>query len=171
MRPFWQAIAGMGIPAYFTVLARQDRGSTSSEAESFLEELATLYRWMERYPDVPVVITHGLSWKTFLRDDRIHLPEEVWRVFESPKCYLQLLFPIQLGGIWQYPFRNAEPTVKEIVERIGSDRVIFGTDIPMVGRFWTYRQTIDQYRVHCDFLSDQDRANILGGTVARLLDL
>lgn len=171
MRPFWEAVSGLGLPVYFTLQARRSARSNLSNRDSYLEEHRTLGRWIERYPDTKVVITHGLQWLTFLEGDRIELPEEVWEVFESPNCHMQLLFPIQLGGIWEYPFKNAEPTVKECVERIGSNRLIFGSDMPMVGRFCTYRQAIDQYRVHCDFLSGEDRKNILGGTVARLLGL
>ena len=67
---------------------------------------------MQDYTETSVVLTHGLAWGNFRQDDRIILPEEVWRVFESDKCNLQLLFPIQLGAIWQYPFRF-EPTVEK----------------------------------------------------------
>ena len=171
MREFWRGISALGIPVYFTIQPRAGHAFLKSGVDSYLSELDTLHSWMQEYPDLSVVLTHGLSWSTFRQDDRIILPDAVWRVFESDKCNLQLLFPIQLGGIWQYPFKNVEPTVEEIVQRIGSDHVILGTDLPMVARFWTYRQTIDQYRVHCPFLSDEDRSNILGATVARIHNL
>jgi predicted TIM-barrel fold metal-dependent hydrolase len=61
--------------------------------------------------------------------------------------------------------------VKECVERVGASRLIWGTDMPMVARFCTYRQSMDQFRVHCDFLSDAERADILGGTVARVMGI
>ena len=171
MREFWRGISALGLPVYFTIQPRAGHAFLKSGVDSYLSELDTLHSWMQEYPDLSVVLTHGLSWSTFRQDDRIILPEAVWRVFESDKCNLQLLFPIQLGGIWQYPFKNVEPTVEEIVQRIGSDHVILGTDLPMVARFWTYRQTIDQYRFHCPFLSEEDRSNILGATVARIHNL
>ena len=171
MRDFWRGMSGLGLPIYFTIRPRSGQAFATSGAESYLRELDSVHGWMQDYPDLSVVLTHGLSWGNFRRDDRIILPEGVWRVFESARCHLQLLFPIQLGGIWQYPFKNVEPTIQEIVRRIGSNHVIFGTDIPMVARFWTYRQTIDQYRVHCPFLSDEERSNILGATAARLHNL
>ena len=67
--------------------------------------------------------------------------------------------------------QEAEPTVQECVERIGADRLIWGTDIPMVSRFCTYRQTRDQFRTHCDFLTEDERQDILGGTAARVMGL
>jgi predicted TIM-barrel fold metal-dependent hydrolase len=124
---------------------------------------------MERYPQSNAVITHGFPWRSFLAGNRIVLPPAIWDVFRSPRCYMQLLFPIQLGGMWEYPWAEAEPTVQECVEKIGADRLIWGTDMPMVGRFCTYRQALNQYRLHCNFLSDGEREAILGGTAATLI--
>lgn len=168
MRPYWEAVTALGLPLYFTVQAPSGKRYSSAERDAYMDQLAALIRWMDRYPDVTVVMTHGLPWRTFLEGDRIRFPENIWDPFKNPKCHLQLLFPIQLGGLWEYPWTQAEPTVKECVERVGADRLIWGTDMPMVARFCTYRQTMDQYRLHCDFLSDDERASILGGTVARI---
>ena len=82
---------------------------------------------------------------------------------------MQLLFPIQIGGMWEYPWAEAEPTVGECVGKIGAERLAWGTDMPMVGRFCTYRQALDQYRSHCRFLSHDEREAILGGTAAKLI--
>ena len=99
------------------------------------------------------------------------LPDAVWDVFEAPQCHMQLLIPIGMGNLWEYPWKEAEPAVQQCVERIGADRLMWGTDMPMVARFCTYRQSMDQFRVHCDFLSDGERADILGGTVARVMGI
>jgi len=97
------------------------------------------------------------------------LPPELWEVFKAPQCHMQLLFPIALGNLFEYPWSETESALKECVEHIGADRLIYGTDMPMVARFCTYRQTLDQYRTHCDFLSESERQAIIGGTVARIL--
>ena len=172
MRPFWDAVASMKLPVYFTLIG--GRGSQLYERswqQTYLDEQRVLMGWMERYPEQTVVITHGLPWRSFLDGDRIRFPDEIWQVFESPRCHLQLLIPIQMGGMWEYPWKEAEPTVQECVQRIGADRLIWGTDIPMVGRFCTYRQARDQFRTHCDFLTDDERRDILGGTAARVMGL
>jgi predicted TIM-barrel fold metal-dependent hydrolase len=57
----------------------------------------------------------------------------------------------------------------QLVETLGSDRLIWGADMPNVERFCTYRQTLDAFRVHCQgVVADADIATIIGGTVARL---
>ena len=52
---------------------------------------------------------------------------------------------------------------------VGADRLMWGTDMPIVMRFWTYRQNIDFIRRYCSFLSTEEMDAILGGTSARLL--
>ena len=170
MRPFWRALAELGIPVYFTLSMGRSKGRDRREDyEGYLNEHRILQRWMDRYPDLTVVLTHGLPWGSFLEGDRIVLPEAIWKIFENPQCHLQLLFPIGLGGRWEYPWLEAEPTIRECVQRIGADRLIYGTDMPMVARYCTYRQTLDQFRKHCDFLSESERRSIIGGTAARVM--
>ena len=48
---------------------------------------------------------------------------------------------------------------------------MWGSDWPMVGRYCTYKQALNQYKLHCDFLSDSERADILGNTAARIMGL
>ena len=157
-------MAELGIPVFFIVRERRE-----PRMESYREELRTLQRWMERYDDVTVVMTHGLQWRLFIEKDRLALPEEVWAPFDNPRLHLQLLFPIALGGVWDYPMPQVWPAIEECVRRIGADRLMWGTDMPMVTRFWTYRQNIDFIREHCDFLNPAEKDAVLGGNVARLL--
>ena len=170
LRPFWDAVVAAKVPVFFTLLG--GRGATLYDggwSEGYIEEQRVLSRWMERYPDIPAVITHGIPWRIYMEDGRIKLPEAIWEVFQSPTCYLQLLLPIQMGGMWEYPWTEAEPTVRECRDRIGADHLMYGTDMPNIARFATYKQTIDQFRVHCDFLTESEREDILGGTIGRVM--
>ena len=174
MRPFWQAIASMHIPVFFTLIGRGGVGADvygQSFHETYMEEQRILMRWMDRYPDVTVVITHGLPWRSYLEGNRIRFPDEIWKIFDYPQCHMELMLTIQMGAIWEYPWKEAEPTIQECVERIGANRLMWGSDWPMVGRYCTYRQVVDQYRVHCGFLTDGQREEILGGTAARVMGL
>ena len=176
MRPFWEAVASLKIPVFFTSLTGLPSSGKGDRTAGFLEGERILLRLMERHPDVPVVITHGLrpweTWKLFRGpDDPDQFPEEIWDVFKSPQCHMQLLFTISVGGKLEYPWKEVEPAVQELVERVGADRLMWGTDMPMLGRHCTYQQAQDQYRVHCDFLTDSQREDILGGTAARVMGI
>lgn len=162
--PFWDGFSKLGVPIFFSFKERVE-----PRRESYLNELKTLLRWMERYPDVQVVLTHGIQWRLFVDGDRLTFPEDVWKPFDNPNVHLQFLFPIALGAVWDYPMPQAHSAIEECVKRIGADRLMWGTDMPIVMRFWTYQQNIDFITKYCDFLSETEKNLIMGGTVAKLL--
>ena len=170
-RPYWDAVAALKIPVFMTpgysALATPGGGGT----DAVVEQLRKLGGWMERYPDVRVVLTHGLSWRIFVDGDRLSIPDEVFDAVPSdnPNFYLQLLFAIFLGGIWDYPMLEVRPTMETLVERVGLDRLLWGTDMPMVMRFYTYRQNLDHIKACSDFLRPDEVDLIVGGNMARLM--
>ena len=126
---------------------------------------------MELYPNTDVIITHGLPWRKFFLENHKKFPEEIWNIFKQPKCNLQLMLPIQIGNIFEYPWVETEEIISICTEKIGSDRLIWGTDMPLVGRFCTYKQALNQFKIHCNFLSDFDKLNILGQNMLRIMKL
>ena len=56
------------------------------------------------------------------------------------------------------------------IDRVGADRLMWGTDMPFQDRFCTYRQSRDLIGRYAP-LTEEERAAILGGTAARLLGL
>ncbi len=164
--PYWEAVRSLGIPVFFTI------GGGRGLPE-YLEELRGLRRWMERYPEVPVVKTHGFSWRLFADDEKLVVPDEVYEAtpIDHPNFHIQILFAVFLQSRWDYPMPQIRPTLETMVERIGADRLMWGTDIPIVLLHWTYRQSLDFIRNYCDFISPADMELILGGNMRRFLGL
>ena len=115
--------------------------SVEAQRQGYIGELRLLRGWMDRYPDAVCALTHGFPWRLFLEGDRIVLPEEVWEPFASPNCHIEVCFPVRIGDIFDYPYRQVWPTLQEMVERIGADHLHWGTDMPFQNRFCTYRQS------------------------------
>jgi hypothetical protein len=128
-------------------------------------------RWMERYPDTTVNLTHGFPWRAFVENGGIELPVEIWWPFQNPNCNLEVCFPVRIGDLFDFPYREVWPTLEAMVERIGADRLLWGTDMPFQNRFCTYRQSRQWIEKYCRFLNESDRAMIMGGTAARILGL
>lgn len=167
LRPFWDGVAALGKPIYFT-LGPWPRPTLAD----YLGELGRWQGWLERYPHVPAVLTHGFPWRLLREGRRLRLPAPLFEPFRAPRAALQLLFQISLGNLWDYPYTEIHSAVAHLVDRLGSDRLVWGTDMPNVERFCTYRQTLETFTTHCrGLLSDADIANIVGGTSARLLGL
>jgi predicted TIM-barrel fold metal-dependent hydrolase len=167
LRPFWDGVVALGKPIYFT-LAPWPRPTL----DDYLTELDRWQGWLARYPGVPAVLTHGFPWRLLRQGRRLRLPPRLFEPFRVPSARLQLLFQISLGNVWDYPYTELHTAIAQLVDHLGSDRLMWGTDMPNVERFCTYRQTLEAFTVHCrGLITDQDIANIVGGTTTRLFGL
>jgi predicted TIM-barrel fold metal-dependent hydrolase len=172
-RPFWDGVAELGIPVFITPSGKSLSDEGLSPAEVLATQLRSVGVLLERYSDMNVVVTHGLIWRTFVDGETLAIPDEVFDAMpaDNPRFSLQLLFAIALGGIWEYPMLQVRDTMKQLVDRLGADRLMWGTDIPMVMRFYTYRQNLAHIRHVSDFLTPEEVGLITGGNTARLLGL
>ena len=174
-RAFWDAVVPLDVPVFLTLGSGpadlSPAPSRDDEVEGYLDELRILTRWMERYPRTKCSLTHGFPWRLFVEGDRIVLPDAIWEVFDNPNCHLEVCFPVRLGDLFDFPYREVWPTLEQMVERIGADRLLWGTDMPFQNRFCTYRQSRTWIEKYCRFLTESDVAQIMGGTTARLLGL
>jgi predicted TIM-barrel fold metal-dependent hydrolase len=116
-------------------------------------------------------LTHGFPWRVFLDGDQIVLPVDIWRPFENPNLHLEVCFPVRIGDRFDFPYHEVQPTLEEMVNRIGADRLVWVTDMPFQNRFCTYRQSRQWIEKYCTFLDDHQRNQILGRTTAQLLSL
>ena len=178
-RPFWETVVGLGVPIFFTLGAgpgdlESGRRTKSEEQRGYLDEHRILMRWMERYPEAVCSLTHGFPWRTFLDEgqEAIDLPDEIWEPFRGGNCNMEVCFPVRLGDIFDYPYREVWPTLGAMVEHIGADHLLWGTDMPFQNRFCTYRQSrkwIEVPFAEWAGLGPGELAQIMGGTAARLL--
>ena len=155
--PFWQTVRELGIPVFWNIT------SPNSAGGAWLQQNRAFTNWLARYPDVSCVYTHGIPLYRFM-DDRgaISIPEEVWKPLEAANVLTEILVPILMGGVWDYPYAEAAPVIRQYHERLGAERLIWGSDLPNVERHCTYRQSLDYLRRYCDFIPPSDMARITG---------
>jgi len=84
---------------------------------------------------------------------------------------LAILFCCAFVSAADLPVPSVFPTIQSMVENIGADRLLWGTDMPFQNRHCTYRQSRDHIEKYCDFLSQDDLDLIMGGTASRILGL
>ena len=68
-----------------------------------------------------------------------------------------------------YPFRTAMPFFRELFERVGPDRLIWGSNYPPSAAASTYAHNIDFIQTQATFLEEDDKAKIFGGTFLKAL--
>jgi predicted TIM-barrel fold metal-dependent hydrolase len=174
-RPFWQFATSLRVPVFFTLGSGppelKGRATDADHRKGYLGEQNTLMRWMQRYPDTVCSLTHGFPWRLYVDGERLAVPDAIWEPFENPNCNMEVSFPIRLGDLFDYPYRQVWPMLEQMLERIGADHLLWGTDMPFQNRFCTYRQSRQWIEKHCDFLSPQDLASLMGATAGRILGI
>jgi predicted TIM-barrel fold metal-dependent hydrolase len=160
-RPFWDEVRTLGLMVYF---------------HGFFDEWRHLAAVAERYPGVPMV--HTIPTWNFPRDGigrmpregKIHIRQDIRDLLSLPNMHFEIT-PIAYGAAFEYPYREAIPSVRPYYDEFGGAKLIWGSDMPNLERWCTYQQGLDYLRLHWSFISREDLALITGGNAARIFKL
>ena len=119
------------------------------------------------FPSLPI-LCHHLGWLGF------GAAENLIQVLESATCpniYIKVSgFAYASKLEWDYPYHDTLELVRVIYQHFGARRMCWGSDYPVVRFFMTYRQALEVFRTHCDFVSEEDKTWVLGETFHGLLN-
>jgi predicted TIM-barrel fold metal-dependent hydrolase len=125
-----------------------------------------LRRVAERFPSVPILCHHLAGIKAGDPDGL----EQVLASARLPNIYIKLSgFAYCTHVKWDFPYADTHAVVRALYEAFGARRMCWGSDYPVVRFYMTYRQALEAFRTHCTFVSEEDKAWILGKTLAGLL--
>ena len=102
----------------------------------------------------------------FASNGRYEFPDELLAVYRHEPSVLEVMFPITYGGVWDYPYPEAQALIESLRDQLGAGRLVWGSDMPNVERFCTYRQSLDYVRKYCPFLTAREKDLILGDNCA-----
>ena len=161
--PYWETVRSLGIPIFWEIL-----GTPMPTRETYLRELDRLDGWLQRYPDVPCVLTHGFA--PDLLDGTI--PDPVERLLGRDNLMVELLYPIHWGRLHDYPWPELRPVIERLISLAGASRLVWGSDMPNVERNCTYRQSLEYLpRILDGLVAPADLDSMLGGNMARLFEI
>jgi L-fuconolactonase len=126
-------------------------------------------RVAESFPDVPVLCHHLGGVRAGEGPPHAKL-KEVLASDRLPNIYIKLSGFAYCSQVeWDYPYSDTMWIVRTLYEHFGPHRMCWGSDYPVVRFFMTYRQSLEAFRTHCDFVPESDKVRILGDTLGRLL--
>jgi predicted TIM-barrel fold metal-dependent hydrolase len=182
-----QAAERWPIKGFTHYLAQDDDGSwfRSGEGEAFFQVAADLglvasiscrphhqpaiRHVAERFPSMPL-LCHHLGMVDAAEGAPYAGLKEVLASAKLPNIYIKLSgFAYAARVKWDYPYADARQVVEAEYDSFGPHRMCWGSDYPVVRFYMTYRQSLEAFRTHCDFVPEVDKAWILGGTLDRLL--
>lgn len=177
--PFWEEVQSLGIPVFWDLTAVQMSDMPAmSPYERFLDQMRRFNIWLERFPRVQSILVHGVPLRYIREGDGFRkIPGEVWNTWARPQVFVEMLFPMQVshptpgGKAFDYPYRELHPLIKDVYQRLGPEKLVWGSDLPNVERNCTYKQALRYLTDYCDFISANDMDLIVGGNAARLFGL
>ncbi len=137
---------------------------------SYMATMRALGRWLRSYPEVPCVLTNGFPFDYFRSQRRVRFPEEFWEVLRAPNLLVELCFPIIMGGRLDYPYPELWPIIRQFYQRLGPEKLVWGSDMPNVERFCTYRQCLEYMRFYCNFIPASEMDLICGDNLVRMFE-
>jgi len=153
-KPFWQKV--VDLDAFLGI----DLGWEPESSYYFqLEQLRLI---LQSYPNLKLLLTHtGLGGRSFstLAEDTLNNILELTKTGNNTMFDLAG-FPL-LCNDEEYPFPSAQKIVGKICEKVGSERIIWGSDIPQILKKCTYKQCL-RWIKDCDYLTERDKKRILG---------
>ncbi|UYN97452.1 MAG: amidohydrolase [Enhydrobacter sp.] len=161
MEPLWDRLAALDI-----VLCIEFSSGPSYDLAGYMAHVAAFARILGRYRSLRVHMAMSPPVGLFVRAGRYEFPDEVLRLYRREPMVLEVVFPISYGGVWDYPYPEAQALIADMRDQLGADRLIWGSDMPNVERFCTYRQSLDYVRRYCPFLTAREKDLILGETCA-----
>jgi predicted TIM-barrel fold metal-dependent hydrolase len=147
---YWSALERLNIPLMALAFGR-------------IKEIGAL---AERHPGLTVIIDH-MGRQSTLRDDEAFADlDAMLALAKWPNVAIKASsLPCYTND--PYPFAKLTPYLKRTFEAFGADRMMWGSDVTRLP--CSYRECLDHFAKELPFLSDDDRARVLGGTAARLL--
>lgn len=130
---------------------------------SRVEFLPQAARWIERCPELNVVVDH-------MADSPLDRPEELAKLLDLAR-YPRVF--VKLSHLWslskqEYPWRDGHEQVKRVYDAFGPDRLMWASDWPVSLARSSYARTISAFREEMSFLNAEDRKWLFGGTARRV---
>lgn len=163
---FWTLIETADVPVFLDFVALPDYQRTD-----MISMLVRLAKHMDRFSSINWVMVMSPPIQYFANDGVWDFPNEAMAVYGRENVLLEVCYPISWGGVWDYPYPEARTLIQGLHTMFGSEKLVWGSDMPNVGRFCTYKQSLDYIRNYCDFFSENELDQILGGNLKKLLQI
>jgi predicted TIM-barrel fold metal-dependent hydrolase len=148
MPPLWKRCDALKVP--MTVLAPVVR----------MPDVAPL---IEKHPYLTVVIDH-------MADSPLAAPRELEKLLalrRYPKVFVKVSHTWSLSKE-EYPYRDSQVQVKRLYDGFGPQRLMWGTDWPLVEGYCGYAKALALVRDEMSFLNEEDKSWMLSRTVERV---
>ena len=123
---------------------------------------------LQRHPELRLIIDHAGRHPRGALDDGAWADVGQLHALARYKHVSVKVSSLPCFSTQPYPFPNLHAPIKAMYEYFGADRLHWGSDKTRLTS--TYAENIQLFTEALDFLSAEDKALIMGGSLARALD-
>jgi predicted TIM-barrel fold metal-dependent hydrolase len=138
----WRQAKELGMPLFFHLLSGKEQ---VEEVRRIVEEL-----------DTRVIIAHLGGAPAEGWQEQVHLASD-------PRVYVSCS-SIPHATREDFPAPKARDLLKEAVDLVGAEKIMWGSDYPGALMRLTYPQTLEWVRTYCNFLEPHQMSAVLGDT-------
>ena len=109
----------MGIPVFFEAQA-----VPGYDEPSYIANMQRLDGLLTRFPRMRWLLVMGPPVAFFAKRGHWHFPDEVARVYARGNLQMEIMFPITWGGVWDYPYPEAQALIKDLRDRYGAEKLL-----------------------------------------------
>ncbi len=125
---------------------------------------------VKRFSDATFLMVHlGVS---YLWDPKQTFPypylQRSLELVKYPNVWFDLTALEEFAEEEEYPYPRAQDIVRTVVDKIGVDRLVWGSDFPGILMYSTYKQCVNLIQRNCNFLTNAEKAKIMGENALRL---
>jgi predicted TIM-barrel fold metal-dependent hydrolase len=162
LEPVWETVLRLGLRMII------DPGPVSGKGYQ-VENIANV---AAMYPSVPILVEHlgymtGEDYvKPFFRQRwrrMLSLGREFGNVFFGTSAVCSLMGE-------PYPCPGTKELMREGVEMVSADKLLWGSDVPTTLKDYTYVEMVEFITRECDFIPAADMEKIMGLNAARFFD-
>jgi predicted TIM-barrel fold metal-dependent hydrolase len=159
--PFWREVCSLGWVVFWDV--NTDEFPPGRHAD----ELGFLRSVLDAWPELRVVLVQAFPCSEYFVNGVFTPPAVYDELLKHEQTLFEVAIPIGEGGREEYPYEASLSVLSRFCERVPPERLVWGSDMPAVNRFCTYRQSYE-FLQHADFLTTAQLAGVLGDNVRRV---
>jgi len=141
------------------------------DKQSYLQVMQRMAGFMQRFPSIHWVFVMTPPIPFFSQDGQWDFPDDVAGLYSNENVLLEVCYPISWGGRMDYPYPELQELIRGLRNVFGAEKLVWGSDMPNVERFCTYKQSLDYVRNYCSFLSADEMDKMLGRNIATVLNI
>lgn len=159
---FWDEVKNLSIPVFWSFYPKKN---------VWLSLLRKLGEWGEDYPGIACVLSMAFPLSTTRKDDEIEIPSFAEEVIKKGNILVEIIYPVMRGRVEDYPYPLSHMAIRKLYNTFGAQKLVWGSDVPMVERYCTYSQSLNYLKDYCDFIPQEDMELILGKNIQTIFDM